>query len=192
MPVKTRSSTPHYLFGEAIFNLDESLLPSKLEIIQYYFYMVQFLKNVNENRQLSEKDYLSLKKIILSDVLAIWHSSSIPVKKETTIKTQLYELISGAETLDKNKHYLKGNTEEISKIRDKYKVLFDIAQCPCFRKKSETKCKCEIVEYQISTVKPSDKEFSDLEFYLDNKDFSSNGRKLNISVHRDINTTKVK
>lgn len=216
--MQTRSTAPHWLYGKCLFEFDSLYLPSELEICQRFFYMKSFYLNIKNNRQFDDSEKVSIKKIIANEIIDIWKSSSIPYKDEYQVECKLKNLIDQAEVLDKNNigyRWEKLHDKNwISDRQNEYKLVFDISQCPCFKKKNvkmgqrkglfvvpldqieeigvSIHCTCnenKRPDYVINTIKGSDDDHSDLEFYKDNLDVV-NGRKLTISASIDKNTTK--
>ena len=195
--VSTRTNSRHWLFGKCQDGLLLTKLPTKLDIIKFYFYSKNFMLHIRNHHQLlSEEDKDNIYDALARDVSDLWKSSSIPFLEFRFIKMRIQQLVEEAEKTGAKKGYYKNNLDWIEKRRSEYEVLFDIALCRCFKtlgfKKLDisqvipANCKCSPESgKKISNIKQSTDEYTDFEFYRDQL-FS---RKLDITSSIDVKSS---
>ena len=182
----------HWFFGKLQDQLLQSVLPTKHDILKVYFYKKNFLLYLKNSRQLSDIEKDQILETLSIEVIELWQKSSIPLMDTNEVKKNLRKLTLKAEDFLKHRKIRnENNVEWIQENLKSYETLFDCAKCPHYKKKSkydeidETKpCQC-LPHERISCLKPSENEFSDLQFYFDQK----SNRKLIIGWSRDKKST---
>ena len=154
---------------------------------------------VRNRQHLPDEDKYNLYDALARDVSDIWRNSNIPFDNIRWAISRVKKLIKEAENISNaKKGYYKDNAVWIEKTRSEYEVLFDIAQCPCFKSNSRflknskpldisqvipANCKCSVESgKKILDIKQNKKDYSDFEFYRD-QIFS---RKLDIISSIDV------
>ena len=172
----TKTFRNNWLLGELWDHLPPNTLPTELDIAKVYFYSKQFLLHLKDTRQLCDDAKEDLYESVAKEIIEIWQKASIPCFDDLTIKRYLKKFIPKLENLVASWKNRKQNDEQwIQNSLKPYEKLFDCAKCPCFRAINSlsdiTKITCVCPEDQkISITKSSAKgDFSDLEFYIDQK-----------------------
>ena len=173
----TCSSSDHWLYGKTLDSFDFSVLPRKIDVIRNYYFMKNFLLNLRDRRQLHDDDLELIKMALVRDLCDIWTTSNVPFVEQFRVKVRISELIEEAQSLERSRVSLyKNNYIWIEKTLATYEILFDLSKCRCYRycKSAEeiiaSKCTCSLESgKKIPNIKQSEKDFTDLEFYSDQK-----------------------
>ena len=170
----TRSVSTNWLYGHYLKDLNETNLPSELDLICNYYYLRDL---VEEKLRLSSDDKA---KLILNKIVAriayIWQEKgNIPTRSEKAIYSKLKLLLDKAfDKAYKEKQFItsKPNSEElIEGIKKEHGKCFDVAGCKCYAKAASEE---EIIEKFFNDVCQCKDELkipqSEIEFYADQND----------------------
>ena len=118
-------------------------LPTKLNIYMYYRFCLPRIKRKNS------KIFIQTKKDVVSRIIYIWNTASIPHRNNNTVYIKLTRLIENIEKFKKNPYQ-----DKYEKLVETYKIklntLFDICTCTCIHL-----CTC----IGNDKIPPSEKEF---------------------------------
>ena len=191
--ITTRHSTEsfrnHWFLGKLNDHLYQSLLPTECDVLKVYYYQKYFLLHLKNSRQLTDDEKDLIYETLTREIIEIWQKSSIPSLEKKYVKKKIKKLILSTERFAHTKFHKKNDSVWIEATRKDFDKLLDCSKCPCFKKITKWEdvdlksCKCPDSE-KISLLTPSENEFSDLQFYIDQKSC----RKMTIGS-KDMKTT---
>ena len=194
--LETQSFRNNWFLGDLSDHLPSTTLPTQVDISRLFFHSKQFLLYLKNSRQLNDDEKDMIYETLTHETIEIWRKSSIPCISKEEVKTYVKRAISKIEYIVTHRRSRKENDSEwISENLKSCDILLDIAKCKCFKSVKSLEdpsfdpniCKCSESDGKISTQK-SKGEFSDLEFYIDQK----SSRKFIIGWSKDVKDFKKK
>ena len=180
-----RSTYIHWFLGPfGSFKLPQNPLPSWLDIMKKYKWERAIMVDGNNQTRgyLTYDQEMAIFSNIADELLELWKPSNITTMVRKKVQDKISRLVKVykflekdyAKKAEKNENWKIDIHKEPGKSLEKFKKLFDIAQCQCFKNCTDPEmiissiCSCDFPA-KIATLKHDENGFTDLEYYADQK-----------------------
>ena len=166
------------------FKLPQNPLPSWLDIMKKYKWERAIMVDGNNQTRgyLTYDQEMAIFSNIADELLELWKPSNITTMVRKKVQDKISRLVKVykflekdyAKKAEKNENWKIDIHKEPGKSLEKFKKLFDIAQCQRFKNCTDPemiisrKCSCDF-SAKIATLKHDENGFTDLEYYTDQK-----------------------
>lgn len=136
LKVLTREKVKCPIFGHPDL-LDENILPSYKDVMRYYLFIRQKLKEENG----SKPAVSTICSNLAPEIIKIWRKASIPTVSDRRVEQMLMSYNTKYKNLLKSKGKKSSHTmESVRKFKETSENLFDLAACKC---SDFSNCTCE-------------------------------------------------
>ena len=176
MSSRRRSTYVHWFLGQfGSFKLPQNPFPSWLDIMKKYKWERALITDGNnETRSYLKYDQeIAIFSSIANELIELWKPSNITTMNLKVVQDKVTRLVKTYKSLEKdyakkaakNENWKNDTHKEPAKSLEKFKKLFDIAQCQCFKNCSEpemiiaSNCLCNFPA-KIGTLKHDENDHS--------------------------------
>lgn len=139
------------IFGEPL-DLNPSILPTKEEVLRYYFHKFNIVREENGGKSGYHPDVSVISQLVAADLLNLWTRASIPAVSLDAVLKQIKTYYTKYRSLMKSwksRQHTQNFKDQVQRFKVDASNLFDISACKCLdfaRCKCSSKSKIPVVE----------------------------------------------